>query len=84
VDWQNWTYGFREEFQNAYGYDPLPYFAYSFCGGDAAACERFNADLKEIIDRMYFENGWEIAKKKIVRPDLKALSELYTNIQNRQ
>jgi len=64
VDWQNWTYGFREEFQNAYGYDPLPYFAYSFCGGDAAACERFNADLKEIIDRMYFENGWEIAKKK--------------------
>lgn len=64
---QNWTSEFREEFQRRKGYDPLPWLL-SLQGitvADQDLTKRFQWDMKDVIQSLYYENGWMTAKNQI-------------------
>jgi len=55
---QNWTAGFREEFQKRRGYDPVPYLPV-LAGrvlGDLQMTERFLWDLRKTVSELMVEN----------------------------
>lgn len=58
VGGQNWTQGFQDTFRAEYGYDLLPFLPL-FAGrliGDAAAADRVQRDLRNLIARMLNDN----------------------------
>ncbi|MBL7969797.1 MAG: hypothetical protein JNK09_22535 [Prolixibacteraceae bacterium] len=75
---QNWTPEFREEFIRRKGYDPIPWLA-SFSltvgtgkdskdrriVGNEDQTARFDWDYRDVIDQLYYENGWNIGKKML-------------------
>ncbi len=75
---QNWTEEFQKEFIKLKGYDPLPWllsFTPTVVNGTKSAIqrsrnsstqtERFDWDYKDVINRLFYQNGWDIAKKMI-------------------
>ncbi len=74
--YQNWTANFREEFIKLKGYDPIPWLV---CFGKPITnskekslrkvinseeeTKRFEWDYADVINRLYFDNGWTIGKK---------------------
>lgn len=77
ADNQSWTSNFREEFIKDCGYDPLPFLAYGFSGRDDGCCESFHQDMRKVINRLYFENGWNVALEKINQAGLDFYWEPY-------
>jgi hypothetical protein len=88
---QNWTPGFREEFIKRKGYDPIPWLV-SFSPviraeknskdtrivGSKEQTTRFDRDYKDVIDQLFFDNGWSIAKKMLKEAKLDLQFEPYT------
>jgi len=76
--YQNWTLGFRVEFQKRKGYDPVPWLA--TLGkpvtndkggkdrrviGSEDMTARVEWDYRDMIETLYYENGWLPAVEKI-------------------
>jgi hypothetical protein len=87
---QNWTPEFREEFIRRKGYDPIPWLAsFSLTVGtekdskDRRIVEsedqtaRFDWDYRDVIDQLFFENGWNIGKKMLKEAQLDLQFEPY-------
>jgi hypothetical protein len=57
---QNWTPGFREEFQKRRGYDPVPFLPDVIGGniriGDASVADRFRWDFRQTLSELLAEN----------------------------
>ena len=66
---QNWTPAFRDEFLRRKGYDPLPWLVTQAKAVKAvnspAETARFQWDFRDVIETLYFENGWEPAARMI-------------------
>lgn len=62
---QDWTPEFRKEFIRWKGYDPLPWIALRNQVGERADVDRFTEDYKEVVSRLYIDNGWKVAKEMI-------------------
>jgi hypothetical protein len=64
---QNWTGGFREEFQKRKGYDPLPWLLtlHGRRVGNADLTARFQWDFKDVVGALYYEHGWLTAAAKM-------------------
>ena len=87
---QNWTPGFREEFIQRKGYDPIPWLA-SFSLtvgtdknskdrrilGSEEQTARFDWDYRDVIDQLFYENGWNIGKKMLKDAKLELQFEPY-------
>jgi hypothetical protein len=87
---QNWTPAFRDEFIRRKGYDPIPWLAsFSLTLGtgkdskDRRIIEneeqtaRFDWDYRDVIDQLFFENGWNIGKKMLKDAKLDLQMEPY-------
>ena len=75
---QNWTPEFREEFIKRKGYDPIPWLA-TFSQtvgtdkeskdrriiGNEDQTARFDWDYRDVIDQLFYENGWNIGKEML-------------------
>jgi hypothetical protein len=76
---QNWTPGFREEFQRLKGYDPLPWFVMQqLYGEENEDVKKFKQDNKEVISRLFIDNGWTVARDMLHEYGLKLYWEPYT------
>jgi hypothetical protein len=88
---QNWTPGFREEFIKRKGYDPVPWlvsFSPAVTGGKQGKdrrivgskdqTARFDWDYRDVINQLFFENGWNIGKKMLNDAKLDLQFEPYT------
>jgi len=76
---QNWTPGFREEFQKRRGYDLLPYLP-AFTGrlvDSAEITERFLWDVRRTIADLFADNYYGYFTELCHRRDLKAAFEAY-------
>ena len=82
---QNWTPRLRQAFIDRKGYDPLPWML-SFDrvndstnlmvdGRDETA--RFRRDFRDVVDALFFEQGWEPALREIHQSGLKLQFEPY-------
>jgi len=81
---QNWTPGFRDEFIKRKGYDPLPWLmtmGTTVTGMEKDSVplrdvesremtERFEWDFNDVINHLFFDNGFSIAKKKLAEHGL--------------
>lgn len=74
---QDWTPGFRESFIKIKGYDPLPYIALKQYDIENDSVEIFEEDNKDVISRLYIDNGWKIAKEMINKAGLQFYWEPY-------
>ncbi len=74
---QNWTPGLREQFQTLKGYDPLPWIALREVIGENSEIISFNNDFKDVINRLYIDNGWKVAKEMINKSGLHFYWEPY-------
>jgi hypothetical protein len=88
---QNWTPDFREEFIKRKCYDPVPWLV-SFSPiirvgkeiknprsvGTSEQRSRFDWDYRDVIDQLFFDNGWNIAKKMLKDAKLDLQFEPYT------
>lgn len=87
---QNWTPGFREEFIKRKGYDPIPWLAsFSLTVGNGKESKdqrivgsedqtaRFDWDYRDVIDQLFYENGWNIGKKMLKEAKLDLQFEPY-------
>jgi hypothetical protein len=75
---QNWTASFREDFIRLKGYDPLPGIALRLTeetGGEDM--KRFEKDYKEVVNRLFVDNGWLVAKEILHEFGLKMYWEPY-------
>ncbi len=88
---QNWTENFREEFIKLKGYDPLPWlltFSPTVANGNKGIkphtrnnkieTSRFDWDYKDVVNRLYFKNGWNVAKSMINSKGLQFSWEPYS------
>ena len=88
---QSWSEGLREEFMKRKGYDPIPWittFSPLIIHGwhgevkrvieSEDATNRFVWDYQDVIHQLYFENGWNIARKLIHEANLELQFEPYT------
>jgi hypothetical protein len=88
---QNWTPGFRDEFIKRKGYDPLPWLV-TMTGpikapgndsiprriiGNIELTERFKWDYTDMINQLYFENGFSVGKKMLAEKGLSLQFEPY-------
>ncbi len=81
ADMQNWTPAFREEFKKRKGYDPVPWilvFEKDIVINNKEETARFHHDFKEVVNQLFFENGWEVGKKMIKENKLDLQFEPYT------
>lgn len=92
---QNWTPAFREEFIQRKGYDPIPWLA-SFSltvgtgkdskdrriVGNEDQTARFDWDYRDVIDQLFYENGWNIGKKMLKDAKLDLQFEPYGGPSN--
>lgn len=67
---QNWTSGFREDFKEQKGYDPIPWIALRECLDENEEIKKFNKDYKEVVSNLYINNGWRVAKEMINKAGL--------------
>jgi hypothetical protein len=88
---QNWTPGFCEEFIKRKGYDPVTWLV-SFSPvikaknvirsprsvGTSEQRARFDWDYRDVIDQLFFDNGWNIGKKMLKDAELDLQFEPYT------
>ncbi|MBR5661275.1 MAG: hypothetical protein IKW99_06960 [Bacteroidales bacterium] len=74
---QNWTEGFREEFEKANGYDPVPFFALKESDPDNSLLAKFDEDMKETVSQMFMNNGFRVALQKIHEAGLQFFWEPY-------
>ena len=74
---QNWTPGFREFFRKQKGYDPLPFIALKLCNEKSDELKKFEIDNRDVINRLYIDNGWKIAKQMIHEAGLQFFWEPY-------
>lgn len=94
---QNWTPNFREEFMKRKGYDPLPWllsFTVTVANNTKSVesriknsqeqTARFDWDYKDVINQLYFENGWRIGKKMLNDSKLQLQFEAYGGPFNTQ
>lgn len=85
ADFQNWTPGFREAFIKRKGYDPLPWvLTYEknkegkpYVLNSADQTERFMFDFADVVNQLFFENGWAVGKKMINDAGLQLQFEPY-------
>jgi hypothetical protein len=88
---QNWTPDFREQFIKRKGYDPVPWlvsFSPTVTGGKPSKdrrvidgserTARFDWDYRDVINQLFFENGWEIGKRMLNDAGLELQFEPYT------
>jgi hypothetical protein len=85
ADFQNWTPGFREEFKRRKGYDPIPWVltyeknkdgkAYVVNSNDQT--KRFMFDFADVVNQLFFENGWGVGKEMINEAGLQLQFEPY-------
>ncbi len=66
---QNWTPLFREEFRKRKGYDPLPWLVTRMKDVKAvnspSETARFSWDYRDVVEALFYENGWEPAAQMI-------------------
>ncbi len=77
---QNWSPTFREDFKKLKGYDPLPWLMtfgqtmqntktpsaeHSRTIGSPELTARFEADYRDVISQLYYQNGWKPAADMI-------------------
>jgi hypothetical protein len=71
---QNWTPTFREAFKKIKGYDPVPFlFTLEAKTGQKPnnilnsenETKRFKWDFNDVVNRLFFDNGWKIGKSMI-------------------
>ena len=88
---QNWTPGFRQEFIKRKGYDPVPWLV-SFVEpitndsknllrrvvGTQEQSDRFDYDYKDVVSRLFYDNGWAVAKEMLNKAGLKLHHEPYS------
>lgn len=75
---QNWTLGFRDEFIRLKGYDPLPWIAFKQSYQQKKEeTKKFEEDYKEVVNRLYIDNGWKIAQEMINKAGLEFYWEPY-------
>jgi hypothetical protein len=77
ADNQNWTPTFRDEFIRFKGYDPLPWIALQLSVGQLHDTESFSADYRDVISRLFIDNGWATAKEMVHRAGLQLYWEPY-------
>lgn len=80
ADMQNWTPGFREEFKKRKGYDPLPWilsFEKDVVINNTEETKRFKYDFNDVVNQLFFENGWEVGKKMMKQYNLDLQFEPY-------
>ncbi|HLO82291.1 MAG TPA: glycosyl hydrolase [Chitinophagaceae bacterium] len=80
ADMQNWTPAFREEFKKRKGYDPVPWilsFEKDIFINSKEETARFNYDFNDVVNQLFFENGWEIGKKMMKENKLDLQFEPY-------
>ncbi len=75
---QDWTPGFREMFQEQKGYDPLPWIALRAFDEKDGQLNTFNEDYKSVVNRLFIDNGWAVAKEMIHQAGLQFFWEPYT------
>ncbi len=85
---QNWTEAFKPEFIAMKGYDPTPWLVMGTVitninkgnqnvVNSEAETKKFEWDFKDVVNNLYFKNGWEVAKKIINNSNLKFSWEPY-------
>ncbi len=87
---QNWTENFREEFIKLKGYDPLPWLltftptvvnnsksAIQRSRNSSLQTERFDWDYKDVINRLFYKNGWNVTRDMIHQKGLQFSWEPY-------
>jgi hypothetical protein len=75
---QNWTATFREDFIRMKGYDPLPEIALKmFVPSERDDMKRFDRDYKDVVNRLFIDNGWKVAKEMLHQYGLKMYWEPY-------
>ena len=75
---QNWTPAFREEFIRLKSYDPLPWIVLQQVSGkENSDLKNFQKDNKEVISRLFIDNGWKVAKEMLHQYGLKFYWEPY-------
>jgi hypothetical protein len=87
---QNWTPGFREEFERRKGYDLMPWLvtmgatvqnggkdAALRTVGSAEQTSRFEWDYRDVIATLFYENGWQPAVEMIHAAGATAQWEAY-------
>lgn len=87
---QNWTPEFRAEFIKRKGYDPIPWLAsFSLTVGTEKNSKdrriinskdetaRFDWDYQDVIAQLFYENGWQVGKKKLEDAKLDLQMEPY-------
>ena len=84
---QNWTDGFRADFQARFGYDPAPWLVArtpkkgskdpSRIIGSEELTGRFEVDFKTLVAERYQRDGWEMGQKLIRDARLTLQQEAY-------
>ncbi|MDR1497822.1 MAG: hypothetical protein LBS59_05345 [Puniceicoccales bacterium] len=75
---QHWTPSFRNEFIRRKGYDPLPWIALRYSIGKRSDIDLFNADYRFVINRLFIDNGWAVARDMIHKAGLQLYWEPYS------
>jgi hypothetical protein len=75
---QDWTASFREDFTRLKGYDPLPCIALKrFVPHDRGDMQRFADDYSDVVNSLFIENGWKLARDILHDSGLKMYWEPY-------
>jgi alpha-L-fucosidase len=74
---QDWTPLFRHEFIRLKSYDPLPWIALRLSIGERDDLTAFSKDYKDVVNRLFIDNGWTVAKEMIHQSGLQFLWEPY-------
>jgi hypothetical protein len=81
---QNWSRHFKTDFIAMKGYDPTPWLPFVTADKsdtfmiDKAKTDRFVYDFKDVIARLYQQNGWDVAHRMLSAMGLKLHHEPYT------
>ncbi|KAA6315727.1 hypothetical protein EZS27_033859, partial [termite gut metagenome] len=79
---QDWTPTFRKEFIRLKGYDPLPWLAVKRYEKKARAdLKNFDKDYKDVISRLFIDNGWKTAREMVNKYGLQLYWEPYWSRQ---
>jgi hypothetical protein len=85
ADFQNWTPAFRAEFFKRKGYDPVPWILCFDTNADKKPfvleneeqTQRFRWDFKDVVNQLFFDNGWGVGKKLMKEAKLTLQFEPY-------
>lgn len=86
ADFQDWTPAFREEFIKLKGYDPIPYLISfdvntdkkHFIIDNKERTRRFKWDFQDVVNHLFFENGWAVGKNLMQKEQLSLQFEPYS------